>query len=391
MPSPAAPPASAAGKPSRSAIVGGTTVSGHHLLEIEGYSHTKEELPTGKCITSRPFSVAGSYWCIRYYPNGVDSGSADFISVFLHLVQGAAAAAAKSVKARAKFTLLDHAGRPVPSHTRTLREFAAEGKGYGYPDFVKRAWLEESTCLKDGCFTIRCDVTLVSSGIRTEERRAAADASSRWVVVPPSDLHRQLGDLLAAKESVDVTFLVGGETFMAHRCLLALAARSPVFKAELFSAAMKESTAAAVIRVDDMEPKVFGALLGFIYTDMVPSGGPGTVQKEEIAMAEHLLVAADRYDLKRLKLICEDKLCRLIDTGSAATILTLAEQNNCRGLKNACLHFLSSPSKLIAVAATDGFEHLARSCPSVMKELIDRRVARQTNYGFAAFVAATIC
>ncbi|KAB8112806.1 hypothetical protein EE612_051541, partial [Oryza sativa] len=50
----------------------------------------------------------------------------------------------------------------------------------------------------------------------------------------------------------------------AHRCVLA--ARSPVFRAELFGP-MKESAATAVITVDDMEAEVFRALLAFIYTD----------------------------------------------------------------------------------------------------------------------------
>jgi speckle-type POZ protein len=39
-----------------------------------------------------------------------------------------------------------------------------------------------------------------------------------------------------------------------------------------------------------------------------------------------LLVAADRYGLERLKLICEDKLCNYISAGTAATSLALAEQ-----------------------------------------------------------------
>jgi hypothetical protein len=61
---------------------------------------------------------------------------------------------------------------------------------------------------------------------------------------------------------------------------------------------------------------------------------------------------------------------RWLYKGSVATILALAEQHNCCGLKKACLQFLSSPSVRSDVMATDGFEHLARSCPSVLKDLI---------------------
>src|SRR6266540_1811677 len=62
------------------------------------------------------------------------------------------------------------------------------------------------------------------------------------------------------------------------------------------------------IRVDDMEAPVFKALLCFVYTDSLPE----TTKEEEDVMYHHLLVAADRYDLGRLKLICEDKLCKRI-------------------------------------------------------------------------------
>ncbi|KAL6641108.1 hypothetical protein ACP70R_019289 [Stipagrostis hirtigluma subsp. patula] len=369
MPSPATSPASSAGgKPSRSAIVAGTTAySGHHLLDVEGYSHTKELLPTGLCVKSLPFTVGGRSWRIWYYPNGYASSYAEFISVFLVLDDRADANPPPGVvKARAKLSLLDQAGRPVPSSTRDipLNDFSKEG--HGHPQFIRKAWLERSACLKDDRFTIRCDVLVSEEILRMEKRRLIA--SSPWsVVVPPPDLHHQIGNLLVAMEGADVEFRVAGETFKAHRCVLA--ARSPVFKAEFFSA-MKESTSTATICVDDMEAKVFSALLGFIYTDKLPPDVQDIKLEEEVAMAQHLLVAADRYDLKRLKLICEDKLCKLIDMGSVATILTLAEQHSCQVLKNACLHFLSSPSTLTAVAATDGFEHLCRSCPNVLKELL---------------------
>ncbi|KAK3157625.1 hypothetical protein QOZ80_2AG0125240 [Eleusine coracana subsp. coracana] len=100
--------------------------------------------------------------------------------------------------------------------------------------------------------------------------------------------------------------------------------------------------------------------------DYYPNG------ERQSAMNQHLLVAADKYNLERLKQICEDNLCKHIETGTAATILTLAEQHNSHILKKVCTQFLSSPSALKEMVETDGFEHLAKSCPSVLKELISK-------------------
>ena len=132
---------------------------------------------------------------------------------------------------------------------------------------------------------------------------------------------------------------------------------------------MKESrTQADVVQVDDMEVPVFKALLWFLYTDSLPEMS----KEDEDAMYQHLLVAADRYDMERLKLMCEDKLCEYIDVGNAATILTLAEQHHYHGLKKACFSFLSNlaMANLRAAMASDGFKHLSRSCPSIEKDLM---------------------
>ena len=48
-----------------------------------------------------------------------------------------------------------------------------------------------------------------------------------------------------------------------------VAARSPVFMAELFGP-MQEGTTSGAIHIQDMEPGVFKALLGFVYTDSMP-------------------------------------------------------------------------------------------------------------------------
>uniref|UniRef100_A0A0E0M7U2 BTB domain-containing protein n=1 Tax=Oryza punctata TaxID=4537 RepID=A0A0E0M7U2_ORYPU len=339
---------------SASAIVGGT-VTGHHLLQIEGYTYTKEKIPNGKFKKSRLFNVGNHQWGLMYYPNGIRSEDADSISVFLYLAAAAAGHAQEQpVKARATFSMLDRAGKPVPSLTRNtgMHDFAVGRSGLGYVEFIKRELLEKSGHVRDDGFAIRCDVTVVME-LRTEDR------TPPLVEVPPSDLHRHLGGLLESMDGADVTFHVAGEEVRAHRYVLA--ARSPVFKAELFGQ-MKESRSSnnTVVNVDDMEAEVFRALLAFIYTDALPETKTKTNRR------------TSWYGMERLKLLCEEKLVEYIDRGSAATLMALAEQHHCHGLKEACFRFLESKETLNAVMATDGFLHLMQSCPSLVKDLIFR-------------------
>ncbi|XP_039827207.1 BTB/POZ and MATH domain-containing protein 1-like [Panicum virgatum] len=220
------------------------------VLHIDGYSRTKQELPTGKSIKSRPFRVGDLSWHVNYYPNGQTSACAEFVSVFLHL-EGSVAA---PVKATAVFSLLDPAGKPNCS----------------------------CSCAK-------------TEELRAEDRIARTSL----VVVPPSDLNQQLGNLLTTEDGVDVTFQVAGEAFKVHRCLLA--ARSLVFKAQLLGGTRESITAGDCIRIDDMLPQVFKTLLHFVYTDSLPEAE--MEEQEKAMMAQHLLEAADRYDMQRLKLI----------------------------------------------------------------------------------------
>jgi speckle-type POZ protein len=203
------------------------------------------------------------------------------------------------------------------------------------------------------------------------EEAPEATAAAAMISVPPSDLHQHLGSLLQTEKGADVVFDVAGERFAAHRWLLA--ARSPVFSAELFGG-MKESHTEGVVHIEDMEPRVFKALLYFVYTDLLFQKTKTIKQVEEgdagddgeDVLSQHLLVAADKYNLERLKLLCEKKLCEYINAGNVATILALAEQHHCHGLKKVCFHFLSFPANLRAAMASNGFKHLSRSCPSVM-------------------------
>uniref|UniRef100_M8AHM8 Speckle-type POZ protein n=1 Tax=Aegilops tauschii TaxID=37682 RepID=M8AHM8_AEGTA len=330
----------AAGKPSRSAsAITASTASGYHLLKIDGYSRTKG-VPSGERIKSRPFTLGGHRWHIDYHPNGQKPDTA--------------------VKAQQKFCFADEETNQAPSLVSTTVDSYTSQQGWGIATFIKRADLEKSEHLKDDSFTIRCDIVVIGD-YRAED--LPEETPPAFVTVAPSDLHRHLGGLFKTEKGADVVFEVGGNTFAAHRCVLA--ARLPVFSAELFGG-MKEGDTAGVVRIDEMEAEVFKSLLCFAYTDSLPV----TEKEDEDVMCQHLLVAADRYNMERLKSICEERLCKYINIGTVTTILTLAEQHQCDGLKKACLSFLGSPANLRALLDSDGFDHLSRSCPSVIKNLI---------------------
>jgi len=115
----------------------------------------------------------------------------------------------------------------------------------GYKRFYKRTSLETSDYLKDDCLLIRCTVGVVKTHIEGPKLYR--------IPLPPSDMGKQFGQLLETKMGTDVNFEVDGEIFAAHK--LVLAARSPVFRAQLFGPMKERNT--QCIKVEDIEAPVF--------------------------------------------------------------------------------------------------------------------------------------
>jgi speckle-type POZ protein len=309
-----------------------TPVTGSYLFRIEQFTRLQKMVANGTRIESGTFGVGGHDWQIRCYPNGKE-GHEGYIALFL---KHASHDRTGNVTADVRMSILDYTGKPSHTDRETkgdARNYSSAGSlTWGWRDFVKVKDLDEEMVLKDDCLTVLCDVTVLD--MRSTDYRASS------VGVPPSDLHRQLTEVLwESKEGVDVEIEVGGETFPAHRWMLA--ARSPVFKAELLQSS---PALPSRIRVDNMDASVFKALLHFIYTDALPKEMSAT-------MAKPLLVAADRYKMERLKLICEGMLCEHIDVESVGATLALAVQHRCRVLKEACMQFLANPGNLEAAVS----------------------------------------
>ncbi|CAL5011213.1 unnamed protein product [Urochloa decumbens] len=342
------------------------TACGSHTFEIVGYSLHKG-LGKGKFIRSGNFAVGGYDWCIKFFPHGMDS--TEFVSVYLCLLSPKA-----KVRAFMEFKLVDQTtGLPSSIQfskqadlfdtTDTIDAGATMRYGWGYDRFMKTSDIEASAYLCDDRLVMECHVTVIKGPKVTE-------TTVGEVRVPPSDLSKDFEKLLMAGVETDVTFKVKGETFEAHRNVLA--ARSPVFKAQLYGMVGVDNR--SCITIEDIKPGIFKALLHFIYTDSLPDVQDIELDEihEDEDIMKFLLVAADKYAMERLKLVCTSMLCKSLDEKNVAATLALADLHNCSELRKACIEYIASSDRVRDVAASPGYQHLKTACPAIFKDLWEK-------------------
>ncbi|XP_026443956.1 BTB/POZ and MATH domain-containing protein 3-like [Papaver somniferum] len=169
-----------------------------------------------------------------------------------------------------------------------------------------------------------------------------AEEEKDYVIpVLPSDMIQNLKGLLDSEIGFDVTFHVGNEFFGSHK--LILAGGSPVFKAQFFG--LVGNTNMETISIEEFEPFAFKVMLLFLYSDELPESHELSVSDSpctSTTILQHLLVAADRFDLPRLRLMCEAKL--------------------------------SKPENLGGVMKSEGYAYLEKWYPSLLTDLLETGV-----------------
>ncbi|KAM7254159.1 hypothetical protein ACFE04_031841 [Oxalis oulophora] len=125
----------------------------------------------------------------------------------------------------------------------------------------------------------------------------------------------------------DVTFLVDGKRFYAHRiCLLA---SSDAFRA-MFDGGYREKDAKDV-EIPNIRWDIFELMMRFIYTGSVDVN---------VDIAQDLLRAADQYLLEGLKRICEHAIAKDIAVENVTLLYDLSEAFNALTLRHACILFI---------------------------------------------------
>ncbi|KAJ4770482.1 BTB/POZ/MATH-domain protein [Rhynchospora pubera] len=318
-----------------------------HHFEIEfNYSESKH-LPVGQYISSPVFGVKDYEWTLHFYPQGnsLANNNGTHASLFLNYV-----GKIKEVQAEFSLNILDKKGEHSSTRKPLVHTFECypNNNDWGYALFISRVEIDNLFC-NDGLVIISCNIRVVSAS-------AGVDDCS-------DGLCQDIEKLWRKGARFDVTFEVEEERICAHKFMLA--ARSPVFEAELYGS-MKEAKSSS-IKIKDMKAEVFKALLHFIYTDKFDDGKLKHDLSDELV--QDLFAAADRYTLEKLKMQCQKRLHVYLSIDTVLTTLTLAEQHNSAWLKEKCLQFASNSKNFTQLALTEEYVQMMQVFPSLLVEL----------------------
>ncbi|KAH7280833.1 hypothetical protein KP509_36G016000 [Ceratopteris richardii] len=151
--------------------------------------------------------------------------------------------------------------------------------------------------------------------------------------LPPPTPQVYLGERYVNNSTLsDVTFLVEGSRFYAHR--IALLASSDAFRA-MFDGGYREKDAKD-IEIPNINWKVFELMMRFIYTGNVEVNAD---------VAQDLLRAADQYLLEGLKRLCEHAIAQDLTVENVANVYDLAEAYHALSLRHTCVLFILEQHK----------------------------------------------
>lgn len=119
--------------------------------------------------------------------------------------------------------------------------------------------------------------------------------------------------------------------------------------------------------IDDIDSDVMQELLRFIYTG---------VSLNLDRMADDLLAAADKYQLERLKVMCEQSLCAGLTVENSCETLILADMHTAGQLKAQAIDFINAHAADVMESA--GWKTLVGSYPSLLAEAFRALATQQT-------------
>lgn len=306
-----------------------------HEWEIDNFC--LDRWKTGDELISPTIFVADTKWQIHLYPRGINARNKKHVSIALETLNESI------VKISLLLSVISKRNDKYWSWGTTcpFRKEKKCGNGSFIPQY---ALIEKkSGLLPNDKLTILCNIEILTQNL-------SVDCSEIGNV-------SKFDKFLNSKQFSDVTFIVGGKDFYAHKNILANG--STVFAA-MFEHNMKENLENTV-EISDISYEIFTEMFRFIYTGKVINIGN---------IAEALYIAADKYALYELAAACVSTLCRSISLDNAIAHLKFADIYGIDRLKTSAMDFIVSHAN--DIIRRPSFASIYGLPQSIMVEIFQR-------------------
>lgn len=222
---------------------------------------------------------------------------------------------------------------------------------------------EKHGILSDDKLTIACEVTVQPSA--DEGAHSQIEISVALEYPYRIEVCDDFEKLFENGTASDVTLTADNKEFHVHKSVLM--ARCPVFRAMFAHDILRENDN-TIVNIEGIKCEIFEELLRFIY-----AGKVNEIEK----IAVDLLVAADKYAVQGLKIMCENLVCEGLTVNNVLKYLRLANTNNARMLKSHAISFITL--NWDDFVGNPEFKSLATSHPDLMFDILCASMQKKAN------------
>ena len=271
-------------------------------------------------------------WYMSIHPHGSRRAYNGFVSLYLYNDDDLSKNEVPNphVKITMKMIRMYEDMASVYKQSHASKVFNASTGGFGFHHFISRHYLLDD----ESCFIARDDslsITLVIKQLVEINDRRPDDHA---LVIMHRNMREYYQQILTCPEScfTDVAFQIDGRSLHAHKFILS--ARSPVFAA-MFLSGMQESQS-SVITIEDVELDVMQAVIRYIYC------GDLEENNEDNGMfAIKLFAAADKYNLKLLRTLCESFIANNLTPEIVSSAMIAGHLHDSQLIKRECFKLIS--------------------------------------------------
>lgn len=330
-----------------------------HAWSIAKFSR-KMDMENGEELKSGVFSIRTkdrqTDWFLRINPNGEEKSCKGFVSLFLYK-DGCCEV---PIDADIIFNIIDKDGNKTRAkRCEYIFDKNLQSDNRGFAKFVSHSELRHPhlNLLPNDTLTLLCEISITGDNI--VHSGSSKPIHNSYKVQPLETVNRlsqDISNIYETEKFSDCSIVCEGKEFKCHKNILST--RSTVFDA-MFSAGMLESQS-SIVNIQDLDADIVEDMVKYIYSGRV-SGLP--------AKADRLLSAAEKYDLRDLKTMCETALCDNINTENVLDLLVLADLHQANNLRTLALKVIVDSGK--ELVSQSGWREKLKAYPEIMADMFE--------------------